>query len=70
MWVHLRSRGVRHPLGKSKRRVSAAKARKALAWVCMILVLVCTCALVVPAEAAKSTNPPAITCEAPATAGT
>ena len=48
----------------------AAKARKALAWVCMILVLVCTCALVVLAEAAKSTNPPAITCEAPATAGT
>ena len=48
----------------------AAKARKALAWVCMILVLVCTCALVVLAEAAKSTNPPAITCEAPAEAGT
>ena len=48
----------------------AADVRRAIAWVCMILVLVCTCALVVLAEAAQSTNPPAIACDAPAAAGT
>ena len=49
---------------------ASAAIRKAIAWLFMIVLLVCTCALVVLAESAQSTQPPAISCETPAADGT
>ena len=49
---------------------ASAAIRKAIAWLFMIVLLVCTCALVVLAESAQSTQPPAISCETPAVDGT
>jgi hypothetical protein len=49
---------------------SSAAIRKAIAWLFMIVLLVCTCALVVLAESAQSTQPPSISCETPAADGT
>ena len=48
----------------------AARARRFLSWVFMTVLMVCTCAMVVLAESAQSTVPPAIACAPPEEAGT
>ena len=47
----------------------ASVARYVLSWVFMTVLLVCTMAMVVLAESAQSTVPPAIACDAPAESG-
>jgi hypothetical protein len=49
---------------------NSARARRFLSSVFMTLLMVCTCAMVVLAESAQSTVPPAIACDPPKEAGT
>jgi len=48
----------------------AARTRRFFSWVFMTVLMVCTCAMVVLAESAQSTVPPAIACDSPEEAGT
>ena len=48
----------------------AARTRRFLSWVFMTVLMVCTCAMVVLAESAQSTVPPAIACDSPEEEGT